>query len=65
MIFKNFFDFLSGEADVLLKKSQSVLISERKFVMRELDFEDDPLPISGYAVVDDDDQPLEPPLLSS
>ena len=33
--------------------------------MGELDFEDDPLPVSGYATIEDGGLPLEPPLQSS
>ena len=65
LIFKNFFEFLSGDVEALLPKSQAVLKQERKFVMNEIDFDNYPLPVSGYAIIEDDDQPLEPPLQSS
>ena len=65
LIWKNFFEFLSGEDDYLVKKPEYTIKKERKEVCRELDFSDCPLLISGYATVGEDDQPLEPPLQSS
>ena len=64
-MWKNFFAFLSGEDDFLVKKPEATVKKERKEVCTQLDFADYPQQISGYATVGEDDQPLEPPLQSS